>query len=106
MRLIDADSVIEAIGYYIGKKIYASYPNDKMPDFDKGMIDGYARARSIVFETPTVDPVKHGRWRKMNGERGYECSECGWESDTTWDFCPNCGALNIEAWGNTDEVEE
>ena len=60
MRMIDADSVFEAISYYIGQKIYASYPNDKMPDFDKGMIDGYARARSIVFETPTVAPV--GRW--------------------------------------------
>lgn len=60
----------------------------------------------MILEAEPVDPVKHGHWIKMNGERGYECSECGWESDTTWDFCPNCGALNIEAWENTDEVEE
>ena len=62
MRLIDADDVIEMISHYLGEKLYASYPNDKMPDFDKGVIDGYARARSIVFETPTIDPVKHGQW--------------------------------------------
>ena len=62
MRLIDADDVIETISHYLGKALYASYPNDKMPDFVKGMIDGYARARSIVFRTPTIDPVKHWRW--------------------------------------------
>lgn len=110
MRLIDADDVIETISHYLGKALYASYPNDKMPEFDKGMIDGYARARSIVFETPTVDPVKHGRW--IEQEQGdwrfskeFRCSECGkyrlvtnpagWE----WNFCPHCGA-------KMDEVEE
>ena len=106
MRLIDADDVIETISHYLGKKLYATYPNDKMPDFDKGVIDGYARARSIVFETPTIDPhVKHGRWIPINDQVA-KCSSCGMLETThgkdktgqalihkaTKHYCPSCGA--------------
>ena len=105
MRLIDADDVIETISHYLGKALYASYPNDKMPDFVKGMIDGYARARSIVFETPTAYPVQHGRWIPINDQTA-KCSLCGALESTfgkdktgqalihkaTKKFCPNCGA--------------
>lgn len=115
MRMIDADSLIEAIGYIIGKKIYASYPNDKMPDFDKGMIDGYARARSIVFQTPTVDHVKRGQWMYNGSEKledGGYCSVCLHEqpSFSFWEkkawryaetpYCPNCGAYMMEGESN------
>lgn len=108
MRLIDADDVIETISHYLGKALYASYPNDKMPDFVKGMIDGYARARSIVLETPTAYPVQHGRWiidtkfgaDVMSGEQMVICSVCGrgifWGKQN---YCPNCGAT-------MDEVSE
>ena len=82
MRLIDADALMPNAEYKGANDVVSAYD---------------------IANAPTIDPVKHGRWRKMNGERGYECSECGWESDTTWDFCPNCGSLNIEAWKNTDE---
>lgn len=33
-----------------------------------------------------------GTWRKMHHNPWYECSLCGWESDATYNFCPNCGA--------------
>ena len=104
MRLIDADDVIETISHYLGKKLYASYPNDKMPEFDKGVIDGYARARSVVLETPTVDPVKHGKWiEHIEGDYfWYICSSCGKVSymvDDIHAYCPHCGAL-------MDEVSE
>ena len=103
MRLIDADDVIETISHYLGEKLYASYPNDKMPDFDKGVIDGYARARSIVFETPTIDPVKHGHWI-YTGFMEVKCSECSetfHELEST-NYCPHCGSRNVEE----DEVSE
>ena len=100
MRLIDADDVIETISHYLVEKMYALYPNDKMPDFDKGMIDGYARARSIVFETPTIDPVKHGRWYRPREfqTKSYKriCTNCQdvayYCGSGDYRYCPNCGA--------------
>lgn len=97
MRLIDADAT--------RGELWMAGVNTEV-DGVRGVWVRFKEIEKIFDHAPTVDPVKHGRWRKMNGERGYECSECGWESDTTWDFCPNCGALNIEAWENTDEEGE
>lgn len=41
---------------------------------------------------------KYAKWEKMNSG-DLECSICGWESDTEWDFCPNCGSNMIEQGG-------
>lgn len=63
-----------------------------------------------IDDTPTIDPVRHGKWRMkmmenvINGEtrKVRECSECGSayfvydSSDNTIDvapnYCPECGA--------------
>ncbi len=66
--------------------------------------------KQVMESLPTIDPVKHGKWRMkmmenvINGEKRKvrECSECGSayfvydSSDNTIDvepnYCPNCGA--------------
>ena len=102
--------VKDMIARNIAKELVERIEIIQFTDYDISHAMTAFRAKVVIIpgdieNAPTIDPVKRGRWIKMNGERGYECSRCGWESDTTWDFCPNCGALNIEAWENTDEVE-
>ena len=55
---------------------------------------GCDRAITLIREVPSADvqPVRHGRWGKVN-----ECSECGcqpwYERDIHFlHYCPNCGA--------------
>ena len=116
MRPIDADEVIDTINYYFENTQDAWRMHSAA--FVDGMKDGYARARSIVSKTPTVDLVKHGHWvdrhkhpvpwDKMNPgrpNRSAYCSECGewlFASDEylcVGYYCPNCGA-------KMDEVEK
>lgn len=62
------------------------------------------RARDIADETPTVDPVKHGRWiwvqYDANPKIGnFHCSVCGFIPATynsvtkQMNHCPHCGAM-------------
>ncbi len=59
--------------------------------------------QNITFDCKTITDAKgnvfsiqpeqkKGKWREMNHDLGFECSECGWESYYKYDFCPNCGA--------------
>ena len=68
--------------------------------------DSEYRLRSIdpgdVKGIPSADvqPVRHGRWERREGDSRWMCSLCkGKENVPTimgkpivWDFCPNCGA--------------
>lgn len=94
--LIDRQAAIDALNGEI--KIKGRANAEAVKDYVILVADRLARL-------PSAQPER-GLWIKMNGDRGYECSKCGWESDIIWDFCPNCGALNIDVWENTDEVEE
>lgn len=50
--------------------------------------------------TADVEPVRHGKWISVDSDVIFECSECGTEVSTSWDYddpdmftyCPNCGA--------------
>ena len=67
---------------------------------------GIRRCCEAIAAAPTIDPVKHGKWKnkQMLDEElnptiafRHRCSECGFEICTTdetiwWHFCPNCGA--------------
>lgn len=56
----------------------------------------------VFAEIPTADvePVKHGKWISVDSDVIFECSECGTEISTSWDYdnpdmftyCPCCGA--------------
>lgn len=82
-RLIDADALLKDI---------ADYPYGY-----RGMI------KDTIAKQPTVEPVKHGRWIKVEDDYDnhlYECSCCHtWTSlpteevnDGTIRYCWNCGA--------------
>ena len=85
MRLIDADALLERLNeVYKGTSLYSDW------------IWFLGIASKEVHDTPTIDPVKHGRWVYAGSsiEKVYECSECGQvefgeEHDN---YCPNCGA--------------
>jgi len=60
--------------------------------------------RQTILTLPTIDPVKHGKWKRhyevlektseyVISASGYECSECGTIFHNQWDFCGNCGAV-------------
>ena len=60
----------------------------------------------IVFDAPTIDPVRKGRgkWISIFDEDESKCSECQKEYyypiSRGYKFCPNCGSLNGE--GDSD----
>lgn len=71
MRLIDADALL------------------------KGKQDHTYISTHLIWNAPTVDPIKHGKWERDT--EWYFCSECGWSYKfyitlETYKYCPNCGA--------------
>lgn len=50
----------------------------------------------IVFDAPTIDPVRKGKWIKISPAGIYECSECGQNVMTSdidvYRWCHGCGA--------------
>lgn len=84
MRLIDADALMRHLS-------------------DWALHDNATEIRECmeaVKEQPTVDPVKHGWWKKAYadhvafGERPLYryCSECREVTVFPYKFCPHCGA--------------
>ncbi len=61
-------------------------------------------AVSMLRNIPAVDAmlVKRGKWSKIFNPHSqsydvdeqwyYECSECKWNNNRPWEFCPHCGA--------------
>ena len=76
MRLIDADALFNAISVHL------------------------ERIEQEIDDAPTIDPVKHGRWKHEHlvstcgGTYAVvRCSLCDWQYPTfETDFCPHCGA--------------
>lgn len=86
-RLIDADK--------LWKHKFKS-ASERM-DLDVEYMGGWNDAiDSIVENSATVDPVKHGHWiREPNC--WYRCSECGSHypsiaDNMNYHYCPDCGA--------------
>ena len=57
--------------------------------------------RDFVTELPPVTPTrKHGEWERETFDLGaelpirvgYQCSECGNDFDSEFNFCPHCGS--------------
>lgn len=86
MRLIDADALADEM------------MKSSMPSHDIGgrYQTGFMDARSMVISAPTIDPVKRGKWIKIEGmSSDYYCSECEQKWWTPFPeemhYCPNCG---------------
>lgn len=75
MRLIDADALKALI--------------------DDGWGEGPFKTAFFeeVDDTPTIDPVKHGKWVAI-GNTGLASCKCGYVTDrySIYNYCPNCGA--------------
>lgn len=83
MRLIDADELRKSI--------------ENLPNCYNGFSDTYDKACiiGVLEELPTVEPVKHGRWKCESDMETYtiwRCSECGIGFKNTSAYCRNCGA--------------
>ena len=100
MRLIDGDRLYETL-YEIRMDEIAKYGRN-----DTKHCCSLSTALYEIYNAPTIDPVKHGRWI-LDDEYDdlWRCSECGYEFVTegtdipTYFYCPNCGA-------RIDEVEK
>ena len=76
-----------------------SYDVCKVTEYDESGCGVTYMAVSVdaIKNAPAVDaePVRHGRW-KLETKRLASCSGCGMlrdiETQTAWEFCPNCGA--------------
>lgn len=77
MRLIDADSLTEAL--------------KKDEEICELTIYDIKDAYLIIDSEPTVDPVKHGKW--CNSIDPYvQCSICGYSTIIGGKYCSHCGA--------------
>ena len=105
MRLIDADALYERL------KADEELSRDRVIDtpnsFPNGAVNPCAirymaqfcertRLKKMVYDAPTIDPVKHGKWEFEPG--AMYCSNCGWlfsyeaGLEDEWNYCPFCGA--------------
>lgn len=49
-----------------------------------------------MAEAADVEKIEHGHWdsdRSCHHISKFQCSRCGFDSDTSFDFCPGCGAM-------------
>lgn len=61
---------------------------------------GVLKAICVVKELPTVDAVRHGKWKSVGGKLSRFCSICGHDepykfADNNahiYNYCPHCGA--------------
>lgn len=88
MRLIDAGEFQNRIRKY------------SMDCYEQGDVRAAQVFEDVVSEiddSPTVDPVKHGKW--VGGGSGLDkCSACAMRGFNNWEFCPRCGAkMDLEA---------
>lgn len=92
MRLIDADAL---------ETHWECFAD---PDLDYEYV-----LKVDIDNAPTIDPVKHGRWVKLDMHphlADHKCTACGESAyvptcmgEPMYLFCPNCGALMREDGG-------
>ena len=95
MRLIDADSLMEAM-------YHRAFETDDDTMWQSGCWVRYRAIEQVVNEQPTVDaqPVRRGEWIEdvaYYDEDGCpcvitRCNQCG-EPNPVSKFCPHCGAF-------------
>jgi len=91
--LIDRDALIKALGI---AEDCADCQYDNHGFCSMG--SEFVNACEAIFDMPTIDPVKHGRWITTEYNDGSvlcECSYCGHARSRDGlpiNYCPNCGA--------------
>ena len=102
VRLIDANAAADKIMREI--ETHA----DETGIGAAAILIAFARALRDETDFPTIEPeVRHGRWKKKNGEiYCTNCKKCKWSESfelmlRRFNFCPNCGARMD---GGTDDA--
>lgn len=95
MRLIDADALICQIEErYVDAGIQVqTRRSGKAVHY--GIALGLNRARNEIIKQPTIDaePVRHGRWIRMDDTHTrWKCSECGFVEESPLFMRCHCGA--------------
>lgn len=86
MRLIDADALEKKL-----QEQRELYVEMGMKGAEHLLAHDFLR---YVWEAPTVNPARHGRWEVAgNTTHYYTCSVCGKPGDGFDNYCRNCGAL-------------
>lgn len=102
MRLKDADDLESRL------RVSAAELDTTIYTAPSSQINGlYREFIRIIRQSPTIDPVKHGRWITSNCVISYgtgcKCSVCGGVFGRMSDlFCYHCGA---KMDGETDETD-
>ena len=89
-RAIDADA--------LHKRLYKEFDHNSRVVGKQAVASAWQGAMQLLYDAPTIDPVKHGKWELKHIGVGHywECSVCHTNpciyvtKDTK--FCPNCGA--------------
>lgn len=80
-----------------------------MQRWDSGCWIRYKMFENAIEAAPTIDPVKHGKWKTTpytDYDDAWECSACGclWTfiegtpKDNGANYCPHCGARMDNDW--------
>lgn len=89
-RAIDADA--------LHKRLYKEFDHNSRLVGKQAVASAWQGAMQLLYDAPTIDPVKHGKWEFDPDKYVWICSECrDWEIDGSLDderthYCPNCGA--------------
>ena len=92
MRLIDADALMKKYGLDNATKYGNKTAEEQVFSYDTMFMYEIA---DMIEDTPTIDPVKHGKWlffRITCGHRVWKCSVCEKPEIIKYNYCPNCGA--------------
>lgn len=92
------EPTILAVNMAMDRFPYAKDP--KRPETYSKYNEGWSDACDYILgmieaeNIEDVAPVVHGRWLKNERfkQKRRKCSECGFDSDFEFNFCPNCGA--------------
>lgn len=87
-KYIDANSFLE----YEENRCKNSPPLIGTCSFDNATL----REELVNFLAADVEPVRHGCWEEIRDAygqlEGWICKECGRETKSKENYCPNCGA--------------
>jgi rubrerythrin len=97
VRLIDANALMKKWGLDTATKYGNKTKEEQAFSYETMFMYEIA---DMIEEAPTVEPVKHGKWKVIYYDEPsecdiYGCSECGKTTGIifpSWNFCPNCGA--------------
>lgn len=87
-RLIDANAGVELL-----QRMAANYASiGRLKEAQDYAVTANILNSSACFPTIDAEPVRHGRWIRVDAFKSWECSECGaLERHNCFDYC-HCGA--------------